>query len=114
MPEPEPQPAEFSEIAPRDGLCEDRLDVQDLREVRLHITADLGRTHMTVRDVLVLKRGSLVTLDCLAGEMTDIYVNGLLLARGEVVVIGDSLHVRIGEIRGLAEKKTELQSEDEL
>jgi len=41
-----------------------------------------------------------VQLSKLAGEMTDIYLNGLPLARGEVVVIGDTLHVRIGEIVG--------------
>ncbi|MBM3290634.1 MAG: flagellar motor switch protein FliN, partial [Candidatus Hydrogenedentes bacterium] len=60
----------------------------------------LGACTMLVRDVLALQRGSVVQLSKLAGEMTDIYLNGLPLARGEVVVIGDTLHVRIGEIVG--------------
>jgi flagellar motor switch protein FliN/FliY len=57
------------------------------------------------------KVGAVIQLDKLAGEMTDIYLNGLPLARGEVVVIGDSLHIRIGEILGAAEK-TEDDLED--
>ena len=67
---------------------------------------------MLVREVLELKRGSIVQLDKLAGEMTDIYVNGLHLARGEVVVIADVLHVRIGEIVGREEKSFEEQDEE--
>lgn len=90
----------FEEIVPRTGLPQRRLLVDDLKSVRLQITADLGSCRMLVREVLDLKRGSVVQLNKLAGEMTDIYINGLPLARGEVVVIGDSLHVRVGELVG--------------
>lgn len=85
-------------------LSQERLAMDDLNDVRLVITADLGRCSMMVREILELKRGTVVTLDKPAGEMTDIYVNDLSLAKGEVVVIGDSLHVRIGEIVGTGEK----------
>ena len=88
-------------------LSADRLNLEDLNEVRLSITADLGRCSMYVRDILELKRGAVVTLDKLAGEMTDIYINDLALAKGEVVVIGDALHVRIGEIVGTGEKESD-------
>lgn len=83
----------------------ERLALEDLNDVRLSIAADLGRCTMYVREILELKRGSVVTLDKLAGEMTDIFVNDLALAKGEVVVIGDALHVRIGEIVGTGEKE---------
>jgi len=76
------------------------LKLDDLKRVKLTVSADLGGCPMLVRDVLALQRGSVVQLSKLAGEMTDIYLNGLPLARGEVVVIGDTLHVRIGEIIG--------------
>jgi len=66
---------------------------------------------MLVREVLDLKQGSIVPLDKLAGEMTDIYVNGIPLAKGEVVVIGDSLHVRVGEILGVAASEKEAEDE---
>lgn len=86
---------------------EDHLSLDDLADVRLRIHADLGRARMTVRDVLGLRQGSVVQLDKQAGEMTDVYLNDLYLAKGEVVVIGDTLHVRIGEIIGTAEKSAE-------
>lgn len=85
------------------AVQDDRLDFSDLMKVHLSVSAELGRSILRVRDVLDLKVGSLVTLDKMAGEMTDIFVNGLHLARGEVVVIGDVLHVRVAEVCGSAE-----------
>lgn len=78
----------------------DHLRLNDLRDVRVRVSADLGNTMMRVRDVLELRAGSVVTLEKLAGEATDIYVNGELVGRGEVVVVGEELHVRISEIIG--------------
>ncbi|MBI5095119.1 MAG: flagellar motor switch protein FliN [Candidatus Hydrogenedentes bacterium] len=83
------------------------LDMADIRDVRLGLSADLGTCTMPVRDVLALKRGSVVALNKTAGEMTEIYVNGRLLARGEVVVINDNLHVRIAEVFGVTETTDE-------
>ena len=98
-------------LAPRDleeGVIEgatgaSHLRLEDLNEVKLSIAADLGRSGMLVKEIFDLKVGSVVTLDKMAGEMTEVYVNGLPLGRGEVVVIGDSLHVRIAEIIGASE-----------
>ncbi len=94
------QDHEFREVTSQGAYGAERVALDDLAQVRMTITAHLGSCLMTVREVLGLKRGSIVPLDKLAGEMTDIYVNGLPLARGEVVVIADELHVRIGEIVG--------------
>lgn len=94
--------AEFTEVDKGaevdDSRPFDHLDLEDMRNIRLRLSADLGRRTMRVREVLALKVGSIVTLDKMAGELTDISVNGLPLARGEVVVISDSLHVRMSEI----------------
>jgi flagellar motor switch protein FliN/FliY len=90
----------FAEIEPVAAPPGAHLKLDDLKRVKLTVSADLGSCSMLVREVLDLQRGSVVQLSKLAGEMTDIYVNGLALARGEVVVIGDTLHVRIGEITG--------------
>ena len=79
------------------------LNFDDLSPVPLHVSADLGKTGMLVRDILDLKVGSIVSLDKMAGEMTDVYVNGLHIARGEVVVIADALHIRLAEIIGVNE-----------
>jgi flagellar motor switch protein FliN/FliY len=67
----------------------------------MQVTAELGRTRMTVRDLLALTPGSVVELDRLAGSPVDVLVNGTLVARGEVVVIDEEFGVRISEIIGL-------------
>jgi flagellar motor switch protein FliN len=96
----EPQQHEFREVRPQAASGSEHLSLDDLNQIKMEVTAHLGTCSMTVREVLGLRQGSVVPLDKLAGEMTDIYVNGLPVARGEVVVIADDLHVRIGEIVG--------------
>ena len=76
------------------------LELDDLRGVVLNVAATLGKCFLRVREVLELKVGTVVPLDKMAGEMSDISINGLPLAKGEVVVIGDVLHVRIAEVTG--------------
>ncbi len=110
MPDPKHKDSiehEFEEVQATPATSTQRLALDDLKKVCLTVSADLGRCEMLVRDVLRLQPGSVVSLDKLAGEMTDIYANGLPLARGEVVVIGDTLHVRIGEIVGTLENEVE-------
>jgi flagellar motor switch protein FliN/FliY len=64
------------------------------------VTAELGRTRMTVRDLLGLTPGAVVELDRAAGSPVDVLVNGTLIARGEVVVIDEEYGIRISEIVG--------------
>ena len=59
---------------------------------------ELGRTDMLLEDVLKLRRGSVVPLDKLAGDPVDIFVNGRLVARGEVLVLNDNFCVRVAEL----------------
>jgi flagellar motor switch protein FliN/FliY len=67
-------------------------------DVPLKVTVELGRTKMQVRHILELSKGSLVELDKLAGEPVDLFVNGKLIARGEVVVIEENFGVRVTDI----------------
>jgi flagellar motor switch protein FliN len=69
-----------------------------LRDVDLDLRIELGRTHMYLEDVLKLHKGSVVPLDKLAGDPVDIYVNGRLIARGEVLVLNDNFCVRVAEL----------------
>jgi flagellar motor switch protein FliN/FliY len=69
-----------------------------LRDVQLDLRIELGRTHMHLEDVLRLKQGAVVTLDKLAGDPVDIYANGRLIARGEVLVLNDNFCVRVAEL----------------
>lgn len=69
-----------------------------LRDVQLDLRIELGRTHMHLEDVLRLKQGAVVTLDKLAGDPVDIYANGRLIAKGEVLVLNDNFCVRVAEL----------------
>ncbi len=69
-----------------------------LRDVELALTIELGRSQMQLEDVLKLRKGSVVALDKLAGDPVDVYVNGRLIARGEVLVMNDNFCVRIAEL----------------
>ncbi|MEM0914148.1 MAG: flagellar motor switch protein FliN [Planctomycetota bacterium] len=69
-----------------------------LNDVELDVTVELGRTEMLVEDVLKLGEGSVVELEKLAGDPVDVYVNGRLVARGEVLVLNDNFCIRVSEI----------------
>ena len=69
-----------------------------IRDVELDLRIELGRTHMYLEDVLKLRKGSVVPLDKLAGDPVDVYVNGRLIARGEVLVLNDNFCVRVAEL----------------
>ncbi len=91
------KPFEFRSFASRPPNTESAtLDL--LRDVQLDLKIELGRTHMYLEDVLRLRKGSVVSLDKLAGDPVDIYVNGRLIARGEVLVLNDNFCVRVAEL----------------
>ncbi|MGQ9504042.1 MAG: flagellar motor switch protein FliN [Thermogutta sp.] len=69
-----------------------------LKEVELDVRIELGKTRMYLEDVLRLRKGTVVTLDKLAGDPVDIYVNGRLVARGEVLVLNDNFCIRVAEL----------------
>lgn len=71
-----------------------------LRDVELEVTVELGRTKLTVRELLGMAPGTLVELDRAAGSPADLLVNGTLVARGEVVVVDEDFGLRITEIAG--------------
>jgi flagellar motor switch protein FliN/FliY len=93
---PNPAPAQFSPLGegtPRGAPA--GLDV--IAGVQLEIVVALGRTKMPVHELLQLRSGSVIEVGP-AGGMVEVLANGSLVARGEVVVVGDDLGVRIAEI----------------
>ena len=90
-------PFEFKDLAasPPSG---EKATLELLKDVDLNLRIELGRTQMFLEDVLKLKRGSVVTLDKLAGDPVDVYVNGRIVARGEVLVLNDNFCVRVTEL----------------
>jgi flagellar motor switch protein FliN/FliY len=95
-PAPAPDGAAAAAPATRPGGANWGIDM--LRDVEMEVTCELGRTRMTVRQLLALAPGDVVELDRLAGSPADLLVNGTLLARGEVVVVDESFGLRITEI----------------
>jgi flagellar motor switch protein FliN/FliY len=73
-----------------------------LLDLTLPVAIELGRTSMTVQEILRLGRGSVIQLDRLAGEPIDIYVGDRRFAEGEVVVLGEQFGVRITRILATA------------
>ena len=71
-----------------------------IKDVDVRLTVELGRTKMTLQDVLALAEESVVMLDRLTDELLDVMVNGKLIARGEVVAEGTRFGLRIVELVG--------------
>jgi flagellar motor switch protein FliN len=90
-----PVPASNGRSAIQDVSAQ-RLDL--LRGVEMDATAELGRTRMTVNDLLSLRTGAVIELDRAAGAAADLFVNGRLIARGEVVVIDENYGLRITQV----------------
>ncbi len=91
--------------APSAGGAKDSRPAFDLlHDVEMEVTAELGRTRMSVRELLSLTPGAVIELDRAAGGPADLLVNGRLIARGEVVVIDENFGIRITEIVGPSDR----------
>lgn len=73
-------------------------NLEFILDVALQVTVEVGRTRMTIQDLLRLGQGSVVELEKLAGEPLDIYINGKQVARGEAVIVNDKFGVRLTDI----------------
>jgi flagellar motor switch protein FliN/FliY len=73
-------------------------DFDMILDIPVALTVELGRTKISIRNLLQLAHGSVVELDGLAGEPMDVLVNGTLIAQGEVVVVNDKFGIRLTDI----------------
>ena len=69
-----------------------------LENIDVQMTVEVGRSETTIRDLLRLSEGSVLELDRLAGDPLDILINGTMIAKGEVVMVGERFGIRFGEI----------------
>lgn len=83
---------------------ENSIDLDMIMDVPVTLAMEFGRTQISIKQLLQLKQGSVVELDRLASEPLDIYVNGTLVARGEVVVVNDKFGIRLTDIISLSER----------
>ena len=93
------RPAQLPALDVEDRLGKEQADnLEMIMSVPLEISVEIGRTRRKVEDILSFTKGSLVVLDKLAGDQVDLFVNGLCVAKGDVVVIDDNFGVRITEV----------------
>ncbi|KUK83537.1 MAG: CheC, inhibitor of MCP methylation / FliN fusion protein [Petrotoga mobilis] len=106
------QPVEFGEFEKKEEPISPNIDLSKLElllDVPLELKVELGSTKLNLREILELHEGSLIQLNKLAGEPLDIYANGRLIARGEVVVIDENFGIRVTEIVSLRERMKTLK-----
>jgi flagellar motor switch protein FliN len=90
-----PFPLRDFSSAPASG---EKATIELLKDVDLDVRIELGRTQMYLEDVLKLRRGAVVPLEKLAGDPVDIFVNGRLIAHGEVLVMNDNFCIRVAQL----------------
>jgi flagellar motor switch protein FliN/FliY len=100
-----PQKAQiFQSLAPSGEGQPAANNLDLILDIPVLMTVELGRTKITIRNLLQLAQGSVVELDGLAGEPMDVLVNGCLIAQGEVVVVNDKFGIRLTDIISPAER----------
>jgi flagellar motor switch protein FliN/FliY len=93
------QPADiFPSFAPPNAAGGVMNELDMILDIPVQITVELGRTKITIKNLLQLAHGSVVELDAMAGEPMDVLVNGTLIAQGEVVVVNDKFGIRLTDI----------------
>ncbi len=83
-------------------------DIDFILDIPLELTVMIGKTRILVQELLQLTQGSVVALEKLAGEPMDVYVNGKLIGRGEVVVVNEKFGIRITDIISPQERVKQL------
>ncbi len=84
------------------GQGDVKLDV--ILDIPVTIAMEIGRTQLSIRNLLQLNQGSIVELDRLAGEPMDVLVNGTLVAHGEVVVVNEKFGIRLTDVISPADR----------
>ncbi len=101
----EPELAEMAELTETDDnytTGDSKLDV--ILDIPVTISMEIGRTKISIRNLLQLNQGSVVELDRLAGEPMDVLVNNTLVAHGEVVVVNEKFGIRLTDVISPAER----------
>lgn len=97
--------AQFNDLGPNAAAAGGQeVNLNLILDVSVTLALEVGRTRMPVRDLLQLAPGAIVELDRMAGEPLDVLVNGVCIARGEVVVVNDKFGIRLTEVVSATER----------
>ncbi len=100
----DPAPAQFDNLTAEHDQSASDLNLDMILDVPVTLSLEVGRARVPIRNLLQLNQGSVVELERGAGEPLDVYVNGTLIAHGEVVVINDRFGIRLTDVVSPSER----------
>lgn len=106
---PAPSPVAFEELQNDSQKPADTPELDVILDIPVYISMEVGRTSITIRNLLQLNQGSVIELDRIAGEPLDVLVNGTLIAHGEVVVVNEKFGIRMTDVISPAERIKKLR-----
>ncbi|KPU83627.1 flagellar motor switch protein FliN [Psychromonas sp. PRT-SC03] len=89
---------DFQEANSEDENSKSNVSIDSIMDIPVTISMEVGRSKITIRNLLQLNQGSVVELERIAGEPLDVLVNGTLIAHGEVVVVNDKFGIRLTDV----------------
>ena len=102
--------ADFDELEEdKDITPAEKRKLDTILDIPVTISMEVGRSHISIRNLLQLNQGSVVELDRVAGEPLDVLVNGTLIAHGEVVVVNDKFGIRLTDVISQIERIKKLR-----
>jgi flagellar motor switch protein FliN/FliY len=108
--EPEAKLAQLDELEEdRDITPDEKRKLETILDIPVTISMEVGRSSISIRNLLQLNQGSVVELDRVAGEPLDVLVNGTLIAHGEVVVVNDKFGIRLTDVISQLERIKKLR-----
>ena len=102
-------PISFEELQNEHSKTTTSPELEVILDIPVSISMEVGRTSITIRNLLQLNQGSVIELDRLAGEPLDVLVNGTLIAHGEVVVVNEKFGIRMTDVISPAERIKKLR-----
>lgn len=107
----EAEAVELDELTEGDSPIsgEEARKLDTILDIPVTISMEVGRSHISIRNLLQLNQGSVVELDRVAGEALDVLVNGTLIAHGEVVVVNDKFGIRLTDVISQVERIKKLK-----
>jgi len=94
---------------PSTSPAREDVNMEVVLDIPVTLSAEIGRTRIAIRSLLQLNQGSIVELDRLTGEPLDVFVNGTLIAHGEVVVVNEKFGIRLTDVISPAERVKKLK-----
>lgn len=102
-------PAPLDELTEDAGSRDSEQKIEAILDIPVTLSVEIGRTKISIRNLLQLNQGSVVELDRLAGEPLDVKVNGTLIAHGEVVVVNERFGIRLTDVVSPADRVRKLR-----